>query len=480
MPPRAGGKRSGCIRFLATGVALAAAALAGGCASMEPAAQAGVDEVLAARGSAPAVSLAERPDSPRTRAAVEALLAEPLTPERAARIALIANRRLRVALAAASFAEADLWQAERLPNPDFSATMRWPAGGGPATSTLSAGFDVLDGLLIPLRKRLAGEALNAAERRAAHEALGLVAQVETACLVLAAREEWRARLAVLHGEDEARSRRAAARGGRPLGAAQARAQAAETGAELAQVDAQLVLDRERLNQLMGLDGPPSRWRLAGRAAPVPAEPPDARAAEAAALSTRLDLAADRVDVALMRQACELKRRTRLLPVGVKLGVESEKESSGQRLTGPTVQLGVPIFDQGQADLLRLETALAQAEDRAAACETDIRSEARGAVALVGASRRLALTRRDDCLAEARRLWEQSSRNGGAGPLALRWARRELVMAERQEIEARRDYWLARVSLARAIGGSPGAAGPCTRPAGGAAAGMDIGKPRPAS
>ncbi len=459
---------------------MAAAVLAAGCASVAPEAQAGVDQLLAGCGSAPAVSLSERPDSLRSQAAIAALLAEPLTPERAARAALIGNRRLRVTLAAASFAEADLWQAARLPNPDFSATMRWPAGGGPGTGTLAAGFDLLDGLLIPLRKRLAGEALNAAERRAAHEALGLVAQVETACLVLAAREEWRARLAVLHREDEARSGRLAARGGHPLAAAQARAQAAETGAELAQVDAQLALERERLNQLMGLDGPPSRWRLAGPAAPVPPDVPDARTAEMAALATRLDLAADRVDAALMRQACELKRRTRLLPLGVKLGVESEKESSGQRLTGPTVQLGVPLFDQGQAELLRLETALAQAEDRVAARETDIRAEVRGAAALVGASRRLAFTRRGDCLAQARRLWAESNRNVGTGPLALRWARRELVTAERQEIEARRDYWLARVSLARAIGGNPGMAAARTRPATGAAAGADAGRLRPAS
>ena len=437
---------------------MAAAALAAGCASLEPVAQKDLGQTLAAHGAPPAVSLAERPDSARTRAAVAALLAQPLTPERAARVALVGNRRLRVALAAASFAEADLWQAARLPNPDFSATMRWPAGGGPATSTLAAGFDALDGLLIPLRTKLAHEALDAAERRAAQEALGLVAQVETACLVLTAKEEWRARLAVLHREDEARSGREAGRG-RPVGAAHARAQAAETAAELAQVDGQLALERERLNQLMGLDGPPSRWRLAGCLAPVPAEAPDTRMAEAEALATRLDLAADRVDVALVRRACELERRTRLLPVGVKVGVESEKESSGQRLTGPTVRLGVPIFDQGQAEMLRLETALAQAEDRAAARETEIRAEARGAVAMAGAGHRLALTRRNDCLPQARRLWAESSRDGGTGPLALHWARRELITAERQEIEARRDYWLARVALAKAIGGRLEVAGP---------------------
>lgn len=430
-----------------------------GCAST-PLAQARVESVLAERGVEPGSSLRLRPDAPETRAAVARLLAEPLGADAAARVALVNNRRLRASLAAASFAEADLWQAVRLPNPDVSGAVRFPAGGGPAVSTIAVGFNALDGLMIPLRRRLASEALGAAEKRAADEALALMSQVYAAWHTLAARAEWRNRLGRLHEEDEARAQ-AAARGAGPLGTVHARTQATETALELVRLDAQLVADRERLNVLLGLEGADAaRWTLASSEPPVPASRPSAEDLERRALESRLDVAAARSEAALMRHAYELKRKTHLLPVGVEMGVESERERSGERLTGPTLKVGLPLFDQGQAELLRLRTAMEEAEDRVAALRVEAGSQVRVAAASVEAARQAESLAREGGLAQARRLWAESlrqSRGGGVGPLALHTARRELIHAERQAIEARRDYWLARAALARALGGG-GASG----------------------
>ena len=431
----------------------AAAAVLAGCANMRQASRR-VEDELAGRGAKPEVPLLCRADSPETRAAVGRLLAEPLTADRAARIALVSNRRLRASLATANFAEADLWQAACLPNPDVSGSLRFPSGGGPVSSTVAVGFNAFDALLIPLRKKLAAEALDAAERRAADDALVVIAQTHAAWHTSAARLEWRACLRRLHEEDDARAK-AAGRG--PLAAAHDGAQAAESGAELARLDAQLAADRERVNVLLGLEGEAAkRWTPVAGEPPVPSGSPNADALERIALQGRLDLAAARTEAALVRRAFELKRQTRFLPVGVEVGVESEREHSGDRLTGPRLKLGLPIFDQGQAELLRLRTASEQAEDRAAALRVEICADVRAAAASVEAARRVERLTRENQLGQARRIWAENLRqagSSGSGPLAMHAARRGLEEAERLAIEVRRDYWLARTNLARALGGA---------------------------
>lgn len=118
-----------------------------------------------------------------------------------------------------------------------------------------------------------------------------------------------------------------------------------------------------------------------------------------------------------------------------LGVESERESSGKRLTGPVVKVGVPLFDQGQADLLRLRIALDQANDRTAALEVEIRSRVRLAAAQVDAAQRAAEACARVSEPQAARFWAEQLRRlkqGNPEPLALHSARRDLIAAKRRE------------------------------------------------
>lgn len=424
----------------------------GGCATPPPQATRAIEKTLMARQVTPATSLGDHYDSLRVRAAIAPLVTQPLTPENASRIALANNRELRSALVAANYAEADLIQAAKLPNPEVTANTRWPSGGGPVTNTVSVSFDVLDAFLIPMRKRLATDALTAAEQNAAHQALSLTGEIQLAWHRLAMLEEWRARLATFHAEDEARLA-SLGRAGK-LTRAHAAQEEGETREELAKTDAAIVVAREKLNLLMGFAEAP-RWRIAGPEYPVPAARTNPPALEHRALVARLDLAARRTEAALIRQGCELEERTRWSPLGVRIGVESERESSGKRLTGPTVKLGVPLFDQGQADVLRLHTALDQANDRVAALEAEIRSQVRIASAQVDAAQRAAQTCGRVTAPQAARIWSElvrESKQGQAGPLALHVARRDLIAATRREIDSRFDYWRARAALATALSG----------------------------
>ncbi|MFO1511983.1 MAG: TolC family protein [Verrucomicrobiota bacterium] len=64
--------------------------------------------------------------------------------------------------------------------------------------------------------------------------------------------------------------------------------------------------------------------------------------------------------------------------GVNLGVQTERDTDGQRVTGPNITLELPLFDQGQLAVARLGAQYRQAEHNLAALETNIRSEVRQA------------------------------------------------------------------------------------------------------
>lgn len=424
-----------------------------GCATQEPGASETITRTLEGRETHLIAPLGERVDSTNVRTRVAALIAQPLTPEAAARIALVNNRDLRVTLAAANYAESDLIQATKLPNPEFTASTRWPSGGGPATNTIAASFDIFDALLIPLRKQMAKDALTAAEQHAAHAALVLVGETEIAWHRLATLEEWRERLATFHAEDQARLASIGQQAG-TLARAHAAQQESETREELARTEAAIVVAREKLNLLMGFPERPS-WKIAGPEYALPASRTNSPALERVALAKRLDLAALRTEAELVRQGHDLAETTRWSPLGIKIGVESERESNGNRVTGPTIRLGVPLFDQGQADILRLQTALDQAENRVASLEANIRSQVRVAAAQVDSAQRAASACGRVTIPQAAKIWNEllrGSKQSQSGPLALHVARRDLIAATHREIDSRFDYWRARAALASALRG----------------------------
>src|SRR5258706_916347 len=82
--------------------------------------------------------------------------------------------------------------------------------------------------------------------------------------------------------------------------------------------------------------------------------------ESLAISQRLDVAAARWRVDVVGRALALKRGTGYFPVGIDVGVQTERDSSGQRQTGPTLALQLPIFYTGKASSTRLEAQHRQA------------------------------------------------------------------------------------------------------------------------
>ena len=162
----------------------------------------------------------------------------------------------------------------------------------------------------------------------------------------------------------------------------------------------------------------------------------------------------RLDV--IGQSLALRTKTRFLPSGVKVGVDTERESDGQRVTGPTLDLELPIFNQGQGEIAKMTAQYRQAQRRMEALAVNIRSEVREARDSLIAARDLTSyigKRLLPTQQQALNLTLQQYNYMLKGAYDLLLAKQNEVAAERSYIEAWRDYWIARTELERAVGGS---------------------------
>ncbi len=391
--------------------------------------------------------------------AVTGILTTELTPDSAVQVALLNNRTLRATFEELGVSQADLLAAGRLHNPTFAASVRWPnqRPRGPNVG-LSLVADLLDDLLIPLRKKVASEQLAQAERRVAHEVLALAAEVKAASFTVQARQQFRGRLMAIvevndAGADLAQRQYDAGNINR-LELANQQVLAQEAKLQLSRTDAELRGDRERLNRLLGLSGAQTGWKLADEVSALPATEVALDQVEDFAIAHRLDLAASKSQVALAEMALGLTRKTRFLPAS--LGVETEREVDGSRITGPTVEIRLPIFDQGQADMARRSADLRRATNTHEALANDIRSEAREARDALLAAREASAYYYTTLLPQRRLLLRETLLHYNAmqkSNYELLAAKERLLLAERESIEALRNYWIARAQLERVIGGA---------------------------
>ncbi|HEY9156255.1 MAG TPA: TolC family protein, partial [Opitutaceae bacterium] len=129
-------------------------------------------------------------------ARVSALLREPLTVNSAVQIAVLNNPVLRSTWTEIQLSEADVLAASRLANPTLAASLRWPDSHprGP-DAEFSFAADLLNGLLIPLRRHYAEREVSVAQARAADAVLRLIIEVKKTLVTLEAHQLLHARIA---------------------------------------------------------------------------------------------------------------------------------------------------------------------------------------------------------------------------------------------------------------------------------------------
>jgi cobalt-zinc-cadmium efflux system outer membrane protein len=397
-------------------------------------------------------------DDQAVRTAVDAMLAKSLMVDQAVQIALLNNRHLQATFEDLGIAQADLVQAGLLKNPVFAASWRFPdRNPGGTNIEYSVAQDFLDLLIIPLRKQVAAQQLESTKFSVAHDVLQLAADVKVAYFTFQAREQLLGRLQVIveinQTAAELARRQYEAGTLNELGAANQQAIYEQSQADEAQTEAQLTADRERLNRLLGLWGEQTAWKIAAQLPEIPRREISIEHLESLAMRDRLDLAATRAQVVSLAYALNLTTDYRWF-TNVDVGVDTEREPGGQHVTGPTLSLQVPIFDQGQARVQKVQAQFRQLHRRLEALAIDVRSEVREARDRMLAERKLA-EHYKVMLPERIRILNLTLQqyNGMLkGPYDLLLAKQNEVATEQAYIDAWRDYWIARSELERAVGG----------------------------
>jgi outer membrane protein, heavy metal efflux system len=215
-----------------------------------------------------------------------------------------------------------------------------------------------------------------------------------------------------------------------------------------------VESRETLNRLLGLWGPRTEWKLAQELPEIPEADPPLEGLESLAIQQRLDIDAARKQRALMWKALELARTSRWFG-RMEVGIEGHQDPDGPRLVGPTLSLELPVFDQRQALIGRLEAEFRQSERRLDELSVNARSEVRSAGARLRAARATVDHYRKVVLPLREQVVEQSQLQYNAmqiGLFPLIAAKQQQVNAYAAYLEAIRGYWHERAELVRLAGG----------------------------
>lgn len=435
-----------------------AAMLLGGCASVPlDSMESDVQRHAAAQvGPAPAWRRAASADA-AAAARVASLLQDGLTADEAVEVALLRNPDVQLAFEELGVARSRYLEAALAPNPVIDASYRTLRDGPGQQVELGLVQNVLALLTLPARRRAARAELDGATLGAAESVVRLAAEARSDYWRLVAAE--RATALWTQHEDVARllfelaERYHAAGNISLIERERERDLWLDAKSRLLEARAEAGRQRATLERRLGLAAEARDWRVADALPPLPAEDPAVDRLEQDVPARRLDIQAAKRAIDARAAALGLTRRLRLLPV-LEAGVSTEREPDGERLTGPSLSLELPLFDARQAAVAAADGEARAAMRRAEALALEARREVRSAWAGLRAARELVETIRDGVLParEAIVSGEQAEYfymlKGPFDPLR---ARQEELKAREAQNAALSQYWLERIELARAAG-----------------------------
>jgi cobalt-zinc-cadmium efflux system outer membrane protein len=212
--------------------------------------------------------------------------------------------------------------------------------------------------------------------------------------------------------------------------------------------------REQLIRLMGLWGAQAELKLAHQLPDVPAREITMDHLESLAIKNRLDLASARQEVEVLAQALGITLDWRWIGKA-DVGISTERDPDGQWVTGPSLTLELPIFNQRQADIARLEAQLRQGQKRLAAQAVNIRSEVRSLRSRLMMQRHLAEHYKKVIIPLRERIVHLTLQEYNymlTGVFDLLIARQNEFDTYQKYVETVRDYWITRAQIQRVVGG----------------------------
>lgn len=431
--------------------ALVAVVLLGGCASVPADLGRGdVNELVAARG---------RPVDESRNGLLTTLTSAPLSAESAIRIALINNPELQASYASLGFAAADVYEAGRIRNPILSGVfLDTNAAGERDQVTYGLVVSFTDLITLPARKRLSRGAFAAMKQQVGADVLSVAAAAEKTYYDYVGAQQVAALRAQVANASELSARLAQrffdAGNLAPRELAMERATASEARLNALEAAKASFAARTALATVLGLSVGESWMAPAALPLPVAAED-DLDALLALARDSRLDLAAARTNADVLADRLGVVNWTRWLG-DLDVGFERDRDTDGSRLSGPTVDWELPIFNQHRDALLRADAELQVAVSNVRRVTLDVDNGVRlahaalqNARARIDEYRTTLIPQRIETVARA----QEEVNFMLIGIFELIALKQDEYDAYQGYLEAIRDYWLARADLAFAVGTS---------------------------
>ena len=406
------------------------------------------------------VKIRSEADAAEAEARVNALLAKPMTADSAVQIALLHNRGLQAAYNDLGISEAEMVEASVPPAPTVSLAR---LTGAELEIERQIVQNVLALLTLPRRREIAEDRFHQAQVRAVEATLKTAADARRAYYRAVAASQIvtfleQARLSAESISDLAK--KLGETGAMPkLDQAREHAFYAEVSAQLALARLRQRSEREQLNRALGLWGEQTKYRLPGSLKGLPA-PPKSLDVETLAVTSRVDLEIARMELAILAKELGLTHATRFIDALEVSGL-SRFERRGDEQTprrGLEASFQVPIYDFGEARTRRAEEIYMRAVNRLIEKAVNVRSEARAAYTTYRGAYEIARHFDKEILPLREIISQQEllNYNGMLTDLfALLTDARARITANVQGIEAKRDFWLAKVDLSTAILGGRG-------------------------
>ncbi len=390
---------------------------------------------------------------------VRELLRKTLTPDSAVQVALLNNRALQATFEELGIARADLIEATSLPNPLMSVSGRFPSGGGRVNLDFGITEDFLSLLYLPLKRSVAQSALNGAKGRVSYEVMRLASEVREAFYELQATQQDNELLATSLKAAEASfvaSKQIYDAGNSTeLELRSDTVLYEQTKLELARSETQTRMLREKINSSLGLWGSDTSWTVGVRLPEISQTEVNLTDVEERAVSNRFDLLALKEDIETTAKVLGIAAPLSVFNAA-EVGIDSERETDGGWVTGPSVSFPLPLFNQGAGAkahaLSQYRAALFRYYDLA----VRIRSEARMARDSVVSLRQQIEFIKGTLIPLRHSIVKQTQiRYNGMllSVFTLLMAKQSEIDAGRQYIAALKDYWIARSKLEFAIGGN---------------------------
>ncbi len=393
---------------------------------------------------------------------VDELLKAPLSSDSAVQRAPLNNRGLQAAYNELGIAEADLVQAGRLPNPRFTFE-RLVQPGRILSIERTLSFNILSILTMPIAYDIEKRRFEQAQLRAAAEVLRLAAETRRAYYAAVASQQ-----TLRYAEQVLEAAEASAQLARRLRQAGNFSRLAATREKLfyANVTVQLARarlaasgDRERLARLLGVWGDRLAFQLPDRLPALPDAPRDLPEVEQTAMAQRFDIRMGQREIEGLATSLGLTRTTGFINV-LEVGYRRNSASGEPRQTGYEIEITIPIFDFGDAKMVKAEEIYRQAANRLAETAVNARSHIRDSYAAYRTNFDVARHFETEIVPVVNAISEEHLlRYNGMliGTFELLNDAREQIQSVMAAIDARREFWIADAELDAAMtaGGESG-------------------------